>query len=98
MIYEFKVVTKKDPRDIHLVEQFGWLDIKKAYENGVISGDLEGVDNNTNGIEDSASIFGRPNDVFEAMRMKDAIESRAPKGAKSESSPISPNGPTTSDE
>ena len=82
----FKPYAKKSGKDRFLVEQFGWIDLATAYANGVVVGDLDGVENNSNEIEDAASILGKPRDVFEAYRMKTYIDNSASKGAKSETS------------
>jgi hypothetical protein len=55
------------------VEQIGFIDLRVAYSTGVVALDIEGVDGNFNGIEDPATILGKPDDVFSAMRAADAV-------------------------
>ena len=83
----------KDKGDLYEVSQFGWLDIAAAYETGVVTGSLEGLEASMNNIDDPASIMGKPSDIFEAYRMKDYITKSAQKGAQSVSEPISPKDP-----
>ena len=60
-------------RDVQEVDQFGFVDLVKAFQNGYVPGDLEGDDSAYNDIEDPSSIVGKPHDPFEAMRMQDSI-------------------------
>lgn len=96
MVQNFKKTSVKDKRDLYQVSQFGYLDIAEAYRTGAVNGSLEGYDASINGIEDPASIMGKPSDIFEAYRMHDAIQkySAAYGGAQSVSEPISPTDPT----
>lgn len=100
MVQNFESYSKKKPGDRYVVEQFGWINLAEAYAQGTVEGNIDGQDLQTNGIEDSKSILGRPSDVFEAYRMADVIESRgASKGSgKSVSSPISSTEPNLSNE
>lgn len=97
MIQDFKPVTKREPGILGVVSQFGWLDLVEANNKGVVSGDLESAESKMNGISDPSSIMGKPSDIFEAYRMHDYIKnsskSASKKGAKSETSQISPEGP-----
>lgn len=75
-------------RDLQEVDQFGYIDLNKAFENGYVPGDVESIVENYNEIDNPASIFGKPKDCFEAMRMQDIIVTNAKKGTSSvESAP-----------
>lgn len=55
-----------DPiRDIAPVEQFGFIDLVAANRTSSVPGAIESEDSKFNGIEDPASIAGRPRDIFE---------------------------------
>lgn len=60
-------------RDIQPVDQFGFVDLRTAFENGYVHGNTDVNENDYNDIEDPASIVGKPSDAFEAMRMQDAL-------------------------
>lgn len=66
------LVYNKD-KDIAEVDQFGYVDLRQAFENGYVPGDTGVVDENFNDIDDPRSIVGKPGDAFEAMRMQDKI-------------------------
>lgn len=67
-------------KDLQEVDQFGYIDLVKSFQNGYVAGDVEAVAENFNDIDDPASIVGKPRDCFEAMRMQDAIVANAKKG------------------
>lgn len=98
MIQNFKPVTKKEPGMLGVVSQFGWLDLVEANKTGVIQGDLESVEAKMNGIDDPASIMGKPSDVFEAYRMHDYLTKSASNGAKTVSSQISSGEPNSAEQ
>lgn len=83
----FEIKTKAGS-DRQIVEQFGYVELRSAYDNGVVDGNLSADEERSNGIEDSASIMGKPTDIFEAYRMNDHIQSvsKSKTGAKSENS------------
>lgn len=60
--------------DIKPVDSFGWLDLASAYVNKTVPSDTVTQDTEYNGIDDPASILGKPTDVFHALRMQDSIE------------------------
>lgn len=65
---------KFDPlRDIQEVDQFGFVDLVKAFEKGYVPGTADIREQDFNDIEEPASIVGKPSDAFEAMRMQDAL-------------------------
>lgn len=75
-------------RDVQPVDQFGYVDLVKSFQNGYVAGDVEAVAEYFNDIDDPASIIGKPKDCFEAMRMQDMVVANAKKGTKSvESAP-----------
>lgn len=62
--------------DISEVDQFGFVDINKAFQNGYVPGNNSSVTLDFDGEDvDPSSIIGKPSDVFEAMRMQDSIMS-----------------------
>ena len=74
-------------RDIQEVDQFGFIDLVKSFQNGYVEGNSDIKAESFNEIEDPASIIGKPTDVFEALRMQDTmIESvKSASARKSES-------------
>lgn len=81
-------VVYNPDRDLQEVDQFGYIDLTKAFENGYVPGDVEAIAENYNEIDEPASIYGKPKDCFEAMRMQDVIVANAKKGTSSvESAP-----------
>lgn len=69
---------KYDPaKDLKPVDENGYLDLASAYVNKTVPADIVTQDTDFNGIEDPGSIIGKPSDVFDAIRMQEAIEKRA---------------------
>lgn len=69
-----------DPvKDISEVDQFGYVNLVEALENGVIQSTLKIDDLGFNDIDDPASIMGKPRDVFEAYKMASVIHDRGKK-------------------
>lgn len=66
-------------KDVHKVDQFGFVDLVECLRNGDVPSQLAGTDDNYNGIEDPASIIGKPADVFDAIRMSDYIKKNGKK-------------------
>lgn len=66
------------------VSLLGYVDLKSAMVNHALPSQIAESEADYNGIEDPASIMGRPTDVFEAMEMQSHINS-----ASSESSDAS---------
>lgn len=77
MVQSFDVEIIKDgfSRTIKSVEQIGFIDLRVAFATGVVPCDIDGVEGNFNGVENPASILGKPDDVFSAMRAAKAVES-----------------------
>lgn len=65
--------------DVEQVQPDGALDLAQAYALGSIPAGLESSDSDYNGIDDPASIAGKPSDVFEGMQAGKVVESRARK-------------------
>lgn len=63
-------------KDLYEVAQFGYVNLNEAFISHTIPSTIDGVDVNYNDIASPEKILGRPNDVFEAYRMKDAIAAR----------------------
>lgn len=61
--------------DLSSVSQTGFVDLKNAFANNSIPSQIVGAETDYNGIEDPASILGRPSDVFEAMVMESYVKS-----------------------
>lgn len=72
-----RVCPKYSPeRDLYEVAQFGFVNLREAYLTHTIPSSIDGVDVNYNDIGSPDKILGKPKDVFEAYRMKDAIAAR----------------------
>lgn len=105
MVQDLQMKLEFQPfdKDLQIVEQVGFVDLRRAYEDASVPSDL-GVDESTyNGIDDPSSIIGRPDDVFAAHRAGEAYkaaqsakEAKAKSGDKpdtgSASSSVSPTG------
>lgn len=55
--------------DITPVSQTGFIDLAECFRNSAVPTMIDDSDVAYNGIEDPASILGKPADVFEATRM-----------------------------
>lgn len=76
-----------DPRiDLHPVDQFGFVDLNKAYVDGTISGDVAISDERFNGCQDPSTLLPRPKDRFEAMRQADYVRSQLKSSAEAAAS------------
>lgn len=60
--------------DICAVEPFGYINLVEAVENGTVPSTINNVEAEYNGIEDPATIIGKPGDIFEMYRMSDYIK------------------------
>lgn len=60
-------------KDLAEVDQFGFIDINKAFANGYVPGSNSSVTVEFDDAEDPSAIIGKPSDVFEAMRMQDVL-------------------------
>lgn len=69
-------ITKFDKdKDVKPVDQFGFIDLRSAFEHGYVPGSADVEESDYNDIENPASIIGKPEDAFEAMRMQDYVMS-----------------------
>ena len=65
-----------DPsKDLHAVEQYGFVDLSEVFQTGTVSGDLNAGLENYNNIEDPDSIIDKADDVFSLYRQVDQIRS-----------------------
>lgn len=65
-----------DPsKDLHAVEQYGFVDLSEVFQTGTVSGDLNAGLENYNNIEDPDSIIDKADDVFALYRQVDQIRS-----------------------
>ena len=64
-----------DITDIKEVDQFGFVDLNECMANGQVPSTVSDTLDEYNGIDDPASILGKPHDVFEAYRMQDYVKS-----------------------
>ena len=72
-----------DPnKDLHPVEQYGFVDLSEVFQTGNISGDLDAGLENYNEIEDPDSIIDKADDLFALYRQVDQIKSFTPKDAE----------------
>lgn len=84
-------ITYNPDRDIKPVSPDGWLDLKKAFTDGVVPGNLDFDDDEGNGLDDPATIGESPRDVFQAQRYKSALVNKA-KSAKKTAPADTPEG------
>ena len=61
--------------DIKEVDQFGFVDLNECMANGQVPSSVSNTEDEYNGIDDPASILGKPHDVFEAYKMQDYVKS-----------------------
>lgn len=54
--------------DLCEVDQFGYVDLRNAYETHTIPGDLNPDDLSFNEIDDPSSILAKPSDIFSAIQ------------------------------
>lgn len=77
-----EVKFNKD-KDIKRVDQFGFVDITKAFESGSVPSSVVLTEDQYNMIDNPDSILGRPADIFEAYRMKEYVNSVGSSGGNS---------------
>lgn len=78
-------------RDIVEVDQFGAIDLRAAFISGTVPGDLIADPEAYNGVEDPASLLGKPSDTFDAIRKAQYVKS-AESAAKAEAAAASSAG------
>lgn len=72
-----------DPvRDLHPVDQFGFIDLKTALDQSVVPSQMPESDSDYNGIDDPQQILGKPRDIFEAIDTQNAIEAASSAGSE----------------
>lgn len=62
-------------KDLCKVSQVGFIDLTKAFASGVVPDKIADSEASYNGIDDPASILGKPSDVFEALEMESYVKS-----------------------
>lgn len=68
------VSTIFDPlMDIEEVDQFGFVDLREAFLNGSVPGDIVADETKYNGIEDPDAVGSRADDQFAAIRNAQAL-------------------------
>lgn len=77
-----EVVWYDPKKDLHAVEQYGFVDLSEVFQTGTISGDLNVSLENYNEIEDPDSILDKADDIFSLYRQVDQIKSFVPKDAE----------------
>ena len=73
--------------DLHTVDQFGFIDLRKAYESSSIPGDSSYLDTYFNGVLDPSDMLPRPKDNFERMRQAEYVKSVLKSAAAAEAKP-----------
>lgn len=69
-----QIIEFNPESDISEVDQFGFVDINKAFQNGYVPGSNSSTTLDFDGTDiDPSAIIGKPSDVFEAMRMQDSL-------------------------
>lgn len=61
-------------RDILPVSQTGFIDLQTAFVNNAVPSQTAMSEQDYNGIDDPASILGKPSDVFEAYEMESYVK------------------------
>lgn len=61
-------------RDMTPVSQTGFVDLQSAMVNNCIPSNTSLSESDYNGIDDPASILGKPSDIFEAMDMEGYVK------------------------
>lgn len=61
--------------DLHCVDPASaGIDLRSAYVNGVVPGNVTAADMDYNGVEDPSTLMNHPADAFEAMRQSDYVK------------------------
>lgn len=77
--------------DISPVNPLGFVDVRKAYASGIVSGDVSIEQSSFNGVDDPGSLMHRSQDVFEAYRKADYVK-KSLAASKSETEKASSDG------
>lgn len=69
------------------VDQFGFVNLREAYETGCMPADIGGAEPEYNGVEDPGSLLPHATDQFDAIRKaKSVVSARAAKASNEASS------------
>lgn len=70
-----KRFTYNPVSDLHCVDPLSaGIDLRSAYVNGVVPGNVSAVDMDYNDVEEPSSMMNHPSDPFEAMRQSDYVK------------------------
>lgn len=58
------------------VDQFGFVDLRSAFENGIVPGNMSFEDETFNGVAAPALLLPHSQDVFESIRQSNYVASR----------------------
>lgn len=72
--------------DLEPVDQFGFLDVRKAFVSGAVDGKLSIEETSFNGVDDPSTLLHRSKDIFESYRKADAVAGALKKAAESKTS------------
>lgn len=75
-----------DPkRDVHEVDQFGWIDLAAAFRDHSVPSATDEGDLQYGNVENPEAVMHKPSDVFEAMHINRSIHDyKAPEKRDSE--------------
>lgn len=62
--------------DLQEVDQFGFIDLRSAFERGIIPGDLTFQDEQFNGVDNPGVLMHRSQDVFESLRQVNYVREK----------------------
>lgn len=65
-------------RDICEVDQLGYVDVVKAFADGVIEGATSLDEGKFNNIKDTDAVLGKPSDIFDMLQMQRTIQDYKP--------------------
>lgn len=83
------VSTYFDPQmDVEEVDQFGFVNLREAFLNGSVPGDIISDETRYNGMEDPDAVGDRSDDAFAAIRAAQALTA-AQSAAKAEAAAAS---------
>lgn len=70
-----KRFTYNPSKDLHCVDPLSaGIDLRSAYVNGVVPGNVTSADMDFNDVEDPSSMMNHPADAFEAMRQSEYVK------------------------
>lgn len=81
-------------KDIAEVDQLGYVDVVKAFADGVVQGATSLDEGKYNKIENPDAVLGKPSDIFDMMQMSRTIKDyKASSKAKAKAEPAPPAEP-----